>query len=255
MNLCFGPLLVPLILAFGHLLETRAFAPGRTPPGTFLNKAAGATGRGSSSSWAWAAGKPRLPLNAMTAPPKGNHNDTSDVLERLRWVENNVYEQVIEVTKYGADVRNLAKDVTELQKEAKKIKEELKNEAKEIKEELSKKIDKTESKLQNEAKEIKEELKNEAKEIKEEVSKKIDKTESKLQNEAKEIKEELQKEAKEIKEELKKEAKEIKEELSKKIDKATSKIDLIAYILVAYGAVGAMGIVISAPNLIGWLQK
>jgi len=114
----------------------------------------------------------------MTAPPKGNHNDTSDVLERLRWVENNVYEQVIEVTKYGADVRNLAKDVTELQKEAKKIKEE-----------------------------------------------------------------------------LKKEAKEIKEELSKKIDKATSKIDLIAYILVAYGAVGAMGIVISAPNLIGWLQK
>jgi len=199
-----------LILAFGHLLETRAFAPGRTPPGTFLNKAAGATGRGSSSSWAWAAGKPRLPLNAMTAPTKGNHNDTSDVLERLRGMENKSYEQASEVRKYGDDVRNLAKDVTEFKNELKEIKAELKNEAKENKEELSKKIDKTERELSNKIDKIESEL-----------SKKIDKGTSEFKNDAKEN---------------------------------TKKLNVITNILVAYGAVGAMGLMISVANMIGLLK-
>ena len=55
------------------------------------------------------------------------------------------------------------------------------------------------------------------------------------------------------------------EELIKKIDKATSefkndakentkKLNLITNILVAYGAVGAMGLMISAANMIGFFK-
>ena len=163
MNLRFGPLLVPLILAFGHLLETRAFAPGRTPPGTFLNKAAGATGRGSSSSW---GGKPlRLPPNLMTTHPKENNQNMADpdVKERLRGVEKMMYEQGIKLSEFGANISNLVNQVEELKKEATDNKEELKNEIKENKEELK-----------NEIKETKTELKNEIKETKEELIKKIE---------------------------------------------------------------------------------
>ena len=134
----------------------------------------------------------------LKAKENNHNNDTSDVLERLRGVEQKVYEQGIQLSEYGADIRNLVN-----------IGNEIKKEVKENKIELMTYIDKATSELKNEAKENKIELKNEIVELK---------------KEAKENKIELKKEAKENKIELKKEAKENKIELMTYIDKATSEL-------------------------------
>ena len=58
----------------------------------------------SPSSLARAGKPPLLPPNSQMTPPKENHSDTSDVKERLRGVENKVYEQGSKLSEYGAGI-------------------------------------------------------------------------------------------------------------------------------------------------------
>ena len=83
----------------------------------------------------------------LKAKENNHNNDTSDVLERLRGVEQKVYEQGIQLSEYGADIRNLVN-----------IGNEIKKEVKENKIELMTYIDKATSELKNDFKELSNDL-------------------------------------------------------------------------------------------------
>ena len=95
------------------LPETRAFAPGRTPPWTFLNKAAGVA-TGGSSSLAGAV-KPRRSI----APPKGNR------LWRQENDKGEVNKLAVDVAVLDNKMDNLTNVVNEIKNDVKEIKNEL----------------------------------------------------------------------------------------------------------------------------------